>query len=188
MKRHLRWQEWKEPLVGEEDGDDMSEDIYGVKVKNIPHLVCKSNYGFISLKIHGPLTPDFKFWIAHCNFDITTKEKNIIEDTEGIEILDFFSSYRFRLAVGLNFNEERVKRSIYRRLCGPKSNFQLSSEIKKSLIDLRSSGEYWLLYALNENKFEYYSSINEDDFRNTYLKYEKAYLDLGGRLISGSGV
>ena len=54
----------------------------------------------------------FNFWIGHTNFNITKKIAGVIETINGVETLDIFTRYRFRIAVGKAFNDSEVMRDI----------------------------------------------------------------------------
>ena len=54
----------------------------------------------------------FNFWTGHTNFDITKKIKDTIESTEGVETLEIYTRYRFRVGVGKAFNDSDVMRRI----------------------------------------------------------------------------
>jgi hypothetical protein len=54
----------------------------------------------------------FNFWLGHTNFDITKKIFDIIEKTEGVETLDIFTRYRFRISVGKAFTDSVVMKDI----------------------------------------------------------------------------
>lgn len=54
----------------------------------------------------------FNFWVGHANFDISKKIASIIEKTEGVEILDIFTRYRFRIGIGKCFNDSETMKLI----------------------------------------------------------------------------
>lgn len=54
----------------------------------------------------------FNFWTGHTNFNITRRIASIIEETEGVETLDIFTRYRFRISVGKAFDDSSIMRSI----------------------------------------------------------------------------
>lgn len=62
----------------------------------------------------------FNFWVGHTNFDINKKVANIIDKSEGVEILDIFTRYRFRIGIGKCFNDSETMKlindNIYREL------------------------------------------------------------------------
>jgi hypothetical protein len=54
----------------------------------------------------------FNFWIGHTNFDLSSKLSTIIEKTNGVETLDVFTRYRFRIGIGQLFNSSDVMSNI----------------------------------------------------------------------------
>lgn len=46
----------------------------------------------------------FNFWVGHTNFDVTPSVVSIIDSYDGIETLDVFTRYRFRIGIGKLFN------------------------------------------------------------------------------------
>ena len=54
----------------------------------------------------------FNFWTGHTNFNITKKIVSLIEETNGVETLDIFTRYRFRISVGKAFDDSSVMRHI----------------------------------------------------------------------------
>lgn len=65
--------------------------------------VIASPMGLIPYNEHTASGKIFNFWIGHTNFDITTNVSRIIENTDGVEALDIFTRYRFRIAIGKCF-------------------------------------------------------------------------------------
>lgn len=136
----IAWQKWSDPFglddeisqdhdpyLGEytEDEDNVLKDInsedkedrlYGktprsIKVIATPMGIIPVNENTVSGKI-------FNFWIGHTNFDITPKIADTIEKTDGVETLDIFTRYRFRIAIGKVFDDSSVMREINRRVYG----------------------------------------------------------------------
>ena len=58
----------------------------------------------------------FNFWVGHTNFDLNNKVCKIIEKSEGVEILDIFSRYRFRIAIGKCFSDSETMANINKEL------------------------------------------------------------------------
>lgn len=54
----------------------------------------------------------FNFWVGHTNFNITKSIASIIEQCEGVEILDIFTRYRFRIGVGKCFSDSETMKKI----------------------------------------------------------------------------
>lgn len=62
------------------------------------------------------LTTNFDCWIAHTNFDITERIKNVINKIEGVEILKIHSRYRFFVGIGRMFDFKDVRKEIESQL------------------------------------------------------------------------
>ena len=54
----------------------------------------------------------FNFWTGHTNFDICQIVATTIEKCEGVESLDIFTRYRFRISVGKAFKDSSVMTNI----------------------------------------------------------------------------
>lgn len=128
----IAWQKWIDPFgrdeddkaydpyVGDydeekEDGDDTTDKPNiiksGIRVIATPMGIIPMNDNTVSGKI-------FNFWVGHTNFDITKRVGDLIEQTEGVETLDIFTRYRFRIAVGKIFDDSEVMRDINSRVYG----------------------------------------------------------------------
>lgn len=54
----------------------------------------------------------FKFWEGHTNFNISQKVAKAIEKTDGVEILECYTRYRFKLGVGKAFDSREVRQDV----------------------------------------------------------------------------
>jgi hypothetical protein len=77
--------------------------------------------GMIPLHEKTACTKIFKFWIGHTNFNITQNVASIIEKVDGVEILDIFTRYRFRIAIGKAFKDRNVMQNIQQAVYETKS-------------------------------------------------------------------
>lgn len=136
------WQKWVDPFGRDDDGlveefsnyiDDEQEEPdeeekqqfnelvsnqkikYGVKVIATPMGIIPVNDNTSSGKI-------FNFWIGHTNFDITKSIADTIEKTDGVESLDIYTRYRFRISVGKAFDDSFVMRHINKKVYEELSN------------------------------------------------------------------
>lgn len=75
-------------------------------------LLLYSEMGVIPYNEQTSSAKIFNFWIGHTNFGITEDIKKKIEQVAGIEILDVFTRYRFRIAIGKAFTDRDVMNSI----------------------------------------------------------------------------
>lgn len=130
------WQKWSDPF-GEDDTDEIMtslddmnnqyEDYYDEddknKDENIEHKpkiikskqhirVMATPMGIIPVTENTASGKIFNFWTGHTNFDITPKVASIIEQADGVEALDIFTRYRFRIAIGKAFKDSYVMQNI----------------------------------------------------------------------------
>ena len=130
-KMSITWEKWEDPFEVQEDytqdysedyGEDLTEEEYRQLLQEVEEHHAQdtqsAQYRFI-LTPFGAMSPDqisigkyFKFWIGHTNFDITSKISDIIEKTEGVEVLNIYTRYRFRIGVGQCFQDRNVMSSI----------------------------------------------------------------------------
>ena len=95
----------------EEETDDQKIKHKQIKVIATPMGIIPMNENTMSGKI-------FNFWVGHTNFTITKKVADVIEQTDGVETLDIFTRYRFRIGIGKAFNDSFVMRTINKRVYG----------------------------------------------------------------------
>ena len=133
----IMWQKWVDPF-GEEElpemlsslVDDNEPEFYDEDSKKEKELslaenpldalnTLKKNIKVISTPMGiVPVTENtasgkiFNFWVGHSNFNITKKIAHLIEETDGVETLDIFTRYRFRIGVGKAFKDSDVMRNI----------------------------------------------------------------------------
>lgn len=79
--------------------------IPGIKVIATPMGIVPINEDTSSGKI-------FNFWVGHTNFDITRKIAETLEKIRGVETLDIFTRYRFRISIGKGFSDSKIMRNI----------------------------------------------------------------------------
>jgi hypothetical protein len=129
MNNIIIWEKWKDPLgyddQEETDLDSDNTDIYNedsdeyeidngntAKIKKIKCQLISTPFGLIPVNENTASSEIFNFWTGHTNFAITQAISNIIEETDGVETLNVFTKYRFRIAIGKAFNDSAVMREI----------------------------------------------------------------------------
>lgn len=127
MSPLIIWEKWVDPFGEDNDeakwrdyNDDIKdiddlhhhEDAEIIKKSSKPIKVIASPLGLIPYNEHTASSKIFNFWMGHTNFNITDKVKQILEQAEGVEILDIFTRYRFRIAIGKCFNDSDTMTSI----------------------------------------------------------------------------
>jgi hypothetical protein len=95
----IGWEKWKSPyeIAKDEDSDDSYEknDVlrqYALNLKT------------------------FNFWTGHTNFRITRDIAQIVENTNGVEVLAIVSPYRMHVGVGKMFNSSTTRHIINKNL------------------------------------------------------------------------
>lgn len=125
------WQKWQDPF-GEDDilNENFDPDLGEYSDENEENSSIASMDNHISKRVKVMATPMgimpitentasnkiFNFWLGHTNFDITKNIALLIEETEGVETLDIFTRYRFRIAVGKAFDDSFVMRNINKQI------------------------------------------------------------------------
>lgn len=114
----VEWPGFKDHDVSDDFDDDESESTIEKEVEKIqeiksnPIQVIATPMGIIPYNEHTACSKIFNFWVGHTNFNITSAIAKIIEDSEGVEILDIFTRYRFRIAIGKLFEDNLVMKKI----------------------------------------------------------------------------
>lgn len=114
------WEKWKDPFgADEEDQQTINNwDEYDTdeKMEISKSRVMVTPMGLIPFSENTDASKIFKFWLAHSNFTITNNVVRIIEQIEGVETLDIYTRYRFRISVGKGFNDREVMSDINSKL------------------------------------------------------------------------
>jgi hypothetical protein len=130
FKTLIIWEKWVDPFgqdgdetkwtdydnendnIDNEDYDDTLETESPQHLINRSIKVIQSPMGLIPYNEYTAPSKLFNFWIGHTNFDITPTIIQILEKCHGVEILDIFSRYRFRIAIGKCFNDADIMTDI----------------------------------------------------------------------------
>jgi hypothetical protein len=131
MDNLIIWQKWMDPFGEDDDNpildtepsflDDentispeteekLNKDLKSIKSNSI--RVMATPMGIIPVTENTASSKIFNFWVGHTNFNISRKIAQIIEDTNGVETLDVFTRYRFRIAIGKVFTDSNVMKNI----------------------------------------------------------------------------
>lgn len=110
------WEKWVDPYGGNIDevewpGYDNeniidNDDANKSKINKFNALV--TNMGIIPFNEYTDCTKIFNFWTGHTNFDITKKIAELLQSVPGVETLDVFTRYRFRISFGKAFDERQI--------------------------------------------------------------------------------
>lgn len=112
------WEKWKDPL-GYDDIENIEEtqeyedeQVVTQKIKKIKCTLITTPFGIIPFNENTASSEIFNFWTGHTTFAITKSVADIIENTDGVETLNVFTKYRFRIGIGKAFNDSSVMRNI----------------------------------------------------------------------------
>lgn len=118
------WQKWFDPFGSDEDSqalpaptenEDIDNDVFDDKDPDLnrKHVrAIATPMGLIPYTENTASGKIFNFWIGHTNFSITKNISDIIDLCDGVEILDVFTRYRFRIAIGKAFDASKVMKDI----------------------------------------------------------------------------
>ena len=124
IRPKIIWEKWEDPfLTVEELSEDKSDGDYPdfdssyqdeeePETQDADALILYSSMGIIPYNEKIPSGKIFNFWVGHTNFDITRNIQQVISSVTGVEILDVFTRYRFRIAVAKAFKDRNVMNDI----------------------------------------------------------------------------
>jgi hypothetical protein len=121
------WQKWFDPFGDDEEQHNFDEEEIDsiedlTQFQQKPMKAIATPMGIIPYTENTASSKIFNFWVGHTNFNITQNISDLIEDTDGVETLDVFTRYRFRIAIGKSFDESKVKTDINHRVYKSLSN------------------------------------------------------------------
>lgn len=176
--RRIVWSRWREPF----------QHIQTPEGENIAAFpVFATPFGFVSQKMQPGLKSDMKFYVGDTNFDIGQVEAEIINNSEGVDIFDIFTRYRFRVSPGKCFKAWDVMRNIEINL-GCKSKYGLTEatiyELRALKSNLYAQKKKWIVFVLPNGKYEYYVDNNDNvKFNNMLAKYKESQKIIMGSIV-----
>lgn len=182
------WEKWIDPFLGEEPEPEPKQEEESGKFKdsyekfeetiksiqnekqprpyNGPVIV--GPMGVIPMTENNFPSKIYCFWIGHTNFNITPRIREIIKKSPGVESLDVFTRYRFRIAIGKAFLNDKdlfgraVMQLIEKQLC-KEENKQEEVVVKASIQDknisllkkhLQSKYKHWAIFKLPDGSLQ----------------------------------
>jgi hypothetical protein len=104
----------EEPSFTDDEDFDNKETIDGHIEKKIRVIV--TPFGIMPYDQENSIFSILNLWLGHTNFNISLGVADIIEKTEGVETLDIFSRYRFRIGIGKLFISNEVMSNINKKV------------------------------------------------------------------------
>ncbi len=145
-EKQLGWEKWRDPYgsdveesdlppaahdTSDNDFDDDDFDDDHEDWKDEPQQTHKSKLppkntngigvlmtkmGMVPIVEHTNAGKIFNFWTAHTNFRLTPELLDIIDNTDGVETLDCYTPYRWRISIGKAFSSYSVKERVMKNL------------------------------------------------------------------------
>jgi len=134
----------------------------------------------------GRFPVDFKMWFGHTNFIISKSRRKMIESVPGVESLNVFSPYRFRLGVGLAFDSTEVRQNI-QKVFGVthKENITYNSEIMQKVGMVKDSitKENWAIYVTPNGEINCAEGDQLEEIVEKVGIYQETHDKFGGLLL-----
>lgn len=135
MGNDILWEKWRDPFLGYDENDldpdhrsdqaiinaisngfvsqgEQEEEQETGDINNKGIKVIATPMGIIPYNEFTASGKIFNFWTGHTNFKITEDIFNIMENVLGVETLDVFTPYRFRIGIGKAFDATMIKQDI----------------------------------------------------------------------------
>jgi hypothetical protein len=114
-EQSIKWRKWKDPLrqlhhqAKKEHREEFGDDDTSEDMKDLNHYtgpVMQTEFGLIPINETNLPSTAFNFWRGDTNFVLQAKHKFILDNLLGVETLDIYTPYRFRIAIGTMFDEK----------------------------------------------------------------------------------
>lgn len=209
IPRFISWSKWHDPLNSEDSEfeyipekdvqnfDNNQNEIYDEddeEEDGNPTPVIITPLAIIPLKPFNNPTKVFNFWLGETTFTLSKRVASIINDIPGVEILDIFTRYKFRIAVGNNFPFQYVRQSIEKALDASPPvknnsiNMNLDNDIRaqiQSIIQVQlAKFPFWAIYICPNGQVDISADHkNTDEFKHRLDLYTSARELAGGAII-----
>ena len=122
------WEKWEDPIlaylgdtnnktIGETQ--DIDEDLMGYEEPekiSYKYPIVITPMGMLPYSEKTSCETVFNFWTGHTNFSISKDISDILERCDGVETLDVFTRYRFRIAIGRAFKDSNIMTTINKKI------------------------------------------------------------------------
>lgn len=175
----------------EYDDDEMDGKFFIPETKKI---AATPFGGFIELDDSLHILKNFRWYLAHTNFNITKNTILTLVKTDGIEVLHPVTRYRFLIAIGELFDVTSVKLDIEHQLCGRDiieskvefiNNYEVKESVKTMMQELDSLKCEWTICVFPNGHVDF--SINTETYKSQYKndvkEFEECVKNAGCRII-----
>lgn len=206
MKRTIIWEKWQDPTAPlvdrwlrgrEEDEDDPAflksrgefgdHDVDRYDANSEPRVgpAVFGPVGVIPLRESNLPGKLFNFWMGHADFDLSAPVVDVIKRVPGVETLDVFARYRFRMAVGKAFREKDVMRAVEAAVQPPAPPPVLPPEKAADPLGAlkrvaAGMGKEWAILRLANGTHGFVAGQTADEVKAKAAKYD------GARVVAAS--
>lgn len=194
MKNKIVWEKWIDPFLTNLDeielpDDDEEEEKKAYRdsyerAEAMQRSGPKRSYtgpvmvgpmGMIPLNEHNTPSKVYCFWMGHTNFNISPTIAAKIANVPGVEALDIFTRYRFRVAIGKAFLDTdkevfggSVLKAISEEICHDKIEQKTEIHSKEATLTalknyLKSKKyPFWGIYGKSDGEYKFYYADSKE--------------------------
>lgn len=159
MTKKIAWERWID--FDEEESEEITtgDDIDNMETMKLVPILVRTPLGMFNPKESMAPCNMFDCWIGHTNFPLTVREKSILDNVEGIEILRIMSRYRFFIGIGKLFSLTEVRPRVELALeIGRESTIQqIMEEIGDEpvwAVGIYADGKYKIIFPEDDSDFD----------------------------------
>lgn len=146
-----------------------------------------SGMGIVPMSEHTKASDRFNFWVGHTNFDLTPNIARVISSTPGVETLDIWTRYRFRVSVGRAFDSQEVKKAIVDVVCGESPNYDLSEEVSEKIsneLNNLDDNECAVIYVAPNENMKVVKAKDDKELADILAIFEQMTELFGGAVVT----
>lgn len=119
--------------------------------------------GIIPLRESNMPSKLYNLWMGHTNFDLDENSVEAIQRVPGVESLDIFTRYRFRIAFGRAFEAEDVREQIEWTMNPPVAQPPKEDRFTPLRRSLGKRHACWAIYVAEDDSLEVAGGKTQDE-------------------------
>ena len=172
---------WEKMYIDDQPVSVVGEDDEEIETEGV---ALDTGNGIVLLNDSLHPLKQYNLWTAHTNFWVTEKHFNWLRFTDGVEVVQVMSPYRFILAPGKAFDEDEVKRNCELMLGVMSSELKnIVSGVEELRDYLQDNFERWAIYVWPNGEYEHVTG-NSKDFDMSYDVFKECQRLSSGMLLS----
>jgi hypothetical protein len=203
MTKRIIWRKWRDPLAPlvrgrpfdgtEREEDEDNPDFHSAvatfdREGDYPQKAEKHNWSgpaivgpIGAIPLHESNLPGslFNFWVGDANFDLTARVRDTIATVPGVESLDLFSRYRFRIAIGRAFTTKEVLSAIDQAVnpaqaAQPAPPGKQEQNLRSVRLMLSSRFPYWAILVMPDGRHQCVGGDSLEEVQEKAVKFHAA--------------